>query len=464
MKAFSFVTILAVGVLGACASSPRTANTEAPKDYKGFVLQKTYEPYPGLKVAQYEHTKSGMHVLLVPKPESEVIGYVTSYNVGSRFEQKGKTGLAHLFEHMMFRGTESFPQPFDTLSSWGNNFNAYTTRDMTVYYQVVPNEIIGQVAKFDAERMRKLLITPQGFQQERGAVVSERKMRTEDSPSGRMIWELYLLAFKEHPYRVGPIGFQKDLDAFSYEDALSFYQRFYAPNRAVISVVGGFEPKAMLDLLDKNYGEFERVDVKEPAKVVEAPITGLRKKTIHLKTEQPILADAIHGLTYEDPDVAAEMIMCVLLADSDIGYLGNTLMEKGIVQSVGASCSPGIEADLSFVSLTGTPKMTAAKLEKEYTKVLGGFEKWLNKDRVENLKLYFISSQLSSLREPDDLAQSLASSYTATGDPVRSIEFLKKIQKVTYEDVIRRFKLRMKSGKARILIQPSKVSDPITAS
>lgn len=460
MKAFAF-GIVALGLLGACAS--KSVVSSAPKDFKSFALQKSYEPYPGLKISEYVHKKSGMRVLLAPQAQMEIVAYVTAYDVGSRFEDKGKTGLAHLFEHMMFRGTESFPNTFETLASWGDNFNAYTSRDMTVYFEVVPSEQIANVAKFEAERMRKLLITPQGFQQERGAVVSERKLRTEDSPSGRAYWELFLLAFKDHPYRVGPIGFQKDLDAFSYEDALAFYQRFYAPNRAVLSIVGGFDPKKMLEILETNYGAFEAVDVKEPAKVNEPALSGLRKKTIKLKTEVPILSDAVRGLTYNDVDVAAEMLMCVLLADTDIGYLGNTLVEKGIAQSVGASCVPSAEPGLSVVSLTGTPKMSAAKLESEYLGALKGFEAWLTKERLENLKLYFVSSQLKSLREPDDLAESMASSYIATKDPMRSIEFLKKIQNVTYEDVIRRFHAREKSGKARILIQPSKVSNPISA-
>lgn len=442
-----------------CASAP-----SATKGSKNFGFHKSYEPYPGLVVSEYVHKTSGLRVFLVPQAKTEVVAYVTAYDVGSRFEEKGKSGLAHLFEHMMFRGTESFPNAFETLASWGDNFNAYTSRDMTVYYQVVPSEQLENVTKFESERMRKLFITPQGFQQERGAVVSERKMRTEDSPFGRTNWELYMLAFKEHPYRLSPIGLQKDLDASTFEDALTFYQKYYAPNRAVITVVGGFEISKMLNLLEQNYGSFEAVEVKEPAKIVEPEIVGLRKKTIRLKTEAPILSEAVRGLSYDDVDVAPEMLMCVLLADGDIGYLGNTILEKGLVQSVGASCSPSVEKGLSVVSLTGNPKMSASTLEKHYLDALAGFEKWLTKDRVENLKLYFVGSQLKSLREPSDLAESIASSYVASKDPMRSIEFLKKIEQVKYEDVVRRFRLRQKSGKARVLIQPSKVSDPISGS
>ncbi len=456
------MTLIILNTVVGCASSGSVSG--GPKEFKGFTLEKVYEPYPELKVWEYVHKKSGIHIILTPRPGTETVAYVTAFDVGSRFEDKGRTGLAHLFEHMMFRGTESFPKPFETIADWGNNFNAYTSRDMTVYYGVVPSELMGDVAKLEGERMRKLLITPQGFQQERGAVVSERKMRTEDSPMGRLSWELYLLAFKEHPYRVGPIGFQKDLDATSFEDALSFYQRFYAPNRAVISIAGGFEIKNALEILYKNYGEYDQVEVKEPTKVVEPPIVGLRKKVIRLRTETSMLADATIGLSVDDKDIAAEMLMCVLLANDDIGYLGNTLVEKGIAQSVGSSCTPTKEPGLSMVFLTGSGKITAAKLEQEYNKALAGFEGWLNKERVENLKLYFVASQLESLREPDELAESFATSYIATKNPMTSINFLKEIQGVTFEDIIRRYKNRTASGKARVLIEPSKVSDPITGS
>ncbi|HVJ64315.1 MAG TPA: pitrilysin family protein [Bdellovibrionota bacterium] len=461
MKALFLFPALAALTLG-CASTTKIG--DAPKQYKGFTLEKTYEPYPELKVFEYVHKKSGLHVVLTPRPGTETIAYVTAFDVGSRFEEKGRTGLAHLFEHMMFRGTESFPKPFETIADWGNNFNAYTSRDMTVYFGTVPAELLPEVAKFEGERMRQLLITPQGFQQERGAVVSERKMRTEDSPSGRLSWELYLLAFKEHPYRVGPIGFQKDLDASSFEDALNFYQRYYAPNRAVISIAGGFDPKATLDILSKNYGAYESVDVKEPTKVVEPPFTGIRRKVIRLKTESALISDATHGLSADDKDAAAEVLMCVLLADNDIGYLGNTLVEKGIAQSVGASCSPSKEPGLSMIIIQGSGKISAAKLETEYGAALSGFPKWLSKDRVENLKLYFMGSQLASLREPDELAEAFATSYVLTKNPMMSIDFLKQIQGVTYEDVLRRFVLRAKSGKIRVLIEPSKVSDPISGS
>lgn len=446
------------------AAHVRPALADGPKEYKGFALKKIHEPYSGLKVWEYEHQKSGLRVILTPQKKSTVTAYVTAFNVGSRFEEKGKTGLAHLFEHMMFRGTETFPKPFETLANWGNSFNAYTSQDMTVYYEMVPSELLKNVVQFEAERMRNLLITPQGFQQERGAVFSERKMSVEDSPVGRMFWELNLLAFQKHPYRVSPIGFQKDLDAATFEGALAFYQKYYAPNRAVVSIAGGLEIKDVLGEMDTRYGSFERVEVKEPETVVEPPIKGVRRKVVKLKTENALVGEAVRGLSYSDPDAAAELLMCVLLADGEIGYLDGALVEKGLAQRVSASCSPSKEAGLSRVVVAGNPGIDPLKLEESYLASLSGFKKWLTKERVENLKLYFVASQLARLRNPDDLAESFATSAVLSGDPMNSsVENLKKIQLVTYEDVLRRFDLRMKSGKARVLVQPAKVSDPITA-
>jgi hypothetical protein len=182
-----------------------------------------------LKIHRYRSEKSGLELLLSPKPGIDVVAFVTAYKVGSRFEVNGRTGLAHLFEHMMFRGTEHYPVPFETLSSWGDRFNAFTTPDVTEYHELVPKKLFDEAARFESERMRKLLITPEGFDTERGAVVSERKMRTEDSPMGRLYWELNQLAYDRHPYKTGPIGWQEDLDATTFDDALAFYKRFYAP-------------------------------------------------------------------------------------------------------------------------------------------------------------------------------------------------------------------------------------------
>lgn len=431
------------------------SSSTPPKVSGNFNLVKTHEAFEGLKVFEFQHKSNGLKIFLVPKPGSNSIGYVTAYNVGSRFEQNGLTGLAHLFEHMMFRGTETYPEPFKTLSEWGGQYNAFTSRDMTVYFEMVPANYFDQVAHFESERMRKLLITKAGFDTERGAVVSERKKSVDDSPFGKLYWELYQTAYDKHTYKTGPIGWQKDLDKTKFEDALQFYNRFYAPNRATISIVGDFDISDALAILDKYYGEFKSQEVNIPKIPKENIHRKNRRKIVPFKTEQVIMADATFGQNSESENAAAELFLCVLLGEGSAGYLSYELVEKGIAQSVNSSCFPNIDTGLSIIFLTGIPGAPLSKLENAYDKAFNGFSKWLTDDRIESIKLYFTMSQLSSLKSPINLAKDLGtSSILSNGDPLFTFKLMEKVKTLKRKDIIKAFNAWKKVGKTRVFLQP----------
>lgn len=437
-----------------------TATSTPPKQYESFELKATLAPYEGLKVYRYAH-KSGLDVLLIPQPGSGAIAYVTAFNVGSRFEVKGRTGLAHLFEHMMFRGTESFPEPFKTLSSWGDRFNAYTSFDLTLYHELVPKSLLDDVAKFEAERMRKLLITREGFNTERGAVVSERKMRTEDSPGGRLFWELYQVAYDDHPYQTGPIGWQEDLDATSFEDALDFYNRFYAPNRATLALAGDFEVADALKVLQKHYGAFAAQPWTEPVVKQEKPRKDVRRKVIPMKAESVFMADTVFGPKHGDSWVGAESLLCFLVGDSTMGYLVGELVEKEIARSVSAHCGSSVDPGISGIFVTGNPGVSVAKLEKALDHAKHGFAKWLTPERVESAKLYYLAGQYGSMREPMGLAEDVASSAVTTGDPLYSFTFLEQVKQVKREDILKRWEEWGKGARTRLIIEPSDKTAPM---
>lgn len=458
--------IAAAFALAACsssgpASSGRTASDAPPAKYELFELKKTYTPLPGLNIYRYVHQKSGLEVLIRPEPGTDVVAFVTAYNVGSRFEVKNRTGLAHLFEHMMFRGTESFPEPFKTLSSWGDRFNAYTSFDLTLYHELAPKAVFDDVAKFEAERMRRLLITRDGFNTERGAVVSERKMRTEDSPMGRLYWELGQAAYDQHPYQTGPIGWQEDLDATTFEDALDFYNRYYAPNRASVALIGDFTVAEALKVMQKHFGKFVAQSWAEPKVPQEPARTESRRKVIPMKAESVFMADALFGPTFQDVNVGVESVLCSLLADPKMGFLVGELVEKGIARSVSGDCSPNVDKGLSAVLVVGNPGVPLEKVEKAYDAARKKFAKWLTRDRVEKMKLFFLGSQYSSMRDPMDLAEDLARSSVTTGDPLYSFAFLDRIKAVTLEQVRARNVLWNQAARTRVIIQPSEKTAPI---
>ena len=444
--------ILAIGLFG-CASTKPKAPTP-PAQVGTFKFQQTLTPYEGMNIHVYRHTATGLEAMLVPMAETGVVAYVTAYDVGSRFESKGHTGIAHLFEHMMFRGTESFPEPFKTLSGWGGKFNAYTNFDLTLYHELVPKNLLPQVAKFESERMRKLLITPEGFNTERGAVVSERKMRVEDNPMGRMFWELHQLAFDDHPYKTTPIGWQADLDKTSFQDALNFYNRFYAPNRALIAIVGEIDLTETLKILDQNYGSFQPSNFDAPKVPQEKIHKSSRRKIVSMRTESVLIAEAAMGSRYDDPNAPADSLMCVLLADDKMGYLSRELVETGLARSVGADCSPSVDPDMATVFVSGSPGVPMAKLEAAFNKALKEFPKWVTAEKIEHTKLFYQAEQIKTLREPMGLGEQLARLAVVAKNPLWDFQFVDRLAKVDEAQVRVRFTAWSTAKHSRLVIVP----------
>ncbi len=464
MRFHPSVHLLLFAALFSCSTSTKkTAPLENAKIYgppATLEKQEVLEPYPGLKIQSYK-MKNGLQVYLMPRKQNGTLAVTVGYRVGSRQEEIGKTGLAHLFEHMMFRGTESFPEPFRTLSEWGGEFNAFTTTDQTVYFEMVPAVKIEEALRFESERMRKLLITPEVFNTERGAVVSERKMNYEDSPNGRALWETHQLAFDKHPYKTIPIGWQEDVEKATYEDALSFYHRYYAPNRATLVMVGDFEEDKAVQYIENYFGKFKAVEAKDAVNPQENIYRKNREKTIHLKSQSVIMNDAVFSLTYQDPKAAAEFFFCVLMADSNLGYLRHTLVETNFLRATSASCYPDVETSLSVIRLVAAPGVTAAQLKKKYKEVWPGFLAWAKGERFENNKKLFETSQLESLRSPMELAQTLVTNSSTAQDPLYTFKLVDKIKALKFEEIEERFKAWSKRGGTRIIIEPAEKNDPM---
>ena len=444
--------------LAGCASLVKNETPVA--SFEGFKRITDYEPLAGLRVYEYFHEASGLRVLIQPRPKTGVVAFVTAYDVGSRFEAPGRTGLAHLFEHMMFRGTPSFPEPFKTLSGWGDRFNAYTSFDLTLYHQLVPREVFSEVAKFESERMRKLQINETVFKTERGAVISERKMRTEDSPGGRLYWELAQAAFDTHPYQTGPIGWQEDLDATSFDDALAFYKRYYAPNRAVISIVGDVSVTEALKTLHANYGDFKREEWTPPTIPAENLKRKDRRIVLPMQAESVYMADARYTAGLGNPQNAAEMLLCSLLADSKLGYLTYELVETKIARSVNDSCYFLVDPGLASIHIVGNPSVSVEKLERAYDTALRKFPEWLNAERLEGIKLFYLSYHLGELREPMGLAENLAYSAVTSKDPVFGFKFMEQIKGVSLDQVKAVWADWGKRSKTRVILKPAKKSAP----
>src|SRR5947207_357490 len=217
---------------------------------------------------QYEITTlpNGLTVVLEEGHSTPIVHVQLWYHVGSKNERPGRTGFAHLFEHMMFKGSKNVDPEAHTsfISSVGGQSNAYTTDDETVFWETVPAQYLPMVLWQEADRMATLRIDNESFTGEREVVKEERRMRIENQPYGTLNEIMYDQAFTVHPYKHATIGSMEDLEAASVDDVRDFYRTFYVPANATMVLVGDFDSAQAMQLVNQYAGRVPKADREVP--------------------------------------------------------------------------------------------------------------------------------------------------------------------------------------------------------
>ena len=220
---------------------------------------------------QYELMKlpNGLTVVLSPDHSTPIVHVELWYHVGSKDEKPGRTGFAHLFEHMMFKGSKNVEpeEHASMLASIGGQSNAYTNDDATVFWQTVPSQYLPLVLWMEADRMATLRIDKATFENEREVVKEERRLRVDNQPFGRLSEILYDTFYTVSPYKHTTIGSMKDLDAASVEDVRDFHNTFYVPHNATIAIVGDFDMAQAKELVTKYFGRDPEIRPRHPARI-----------------------------------------------------------------------------------------------------------------------------------------------------------------------------------------------------
>ncbi len=248
---------------------------------------------------------NGLTILTSEDRSAPTVSYMTFVNAGSREEKPGTTGLAHIFEHMMFRGTEKYPVYHDAISAFGAQNNASTGEDYTSYYVNVKKDYLKNIIPIEADRIRNLVFTNETFRTEMGPVKEERRRFSVDDPDGFINDELVQLAYKVHPYHHPVIGFEEDLEKnIQVQDGLDFKRNFYSPAYTTIVVAGNFDTPKVLELIRKYYGDWEKSPAPELSIPAEPQQTKERVKNYVWKDSQvsPKLLIAFHGPRFEIED------------------------------------------------------------------------------------------------------------------------------------------------------------------
>jgi len=286
--------------------------------------------------------KNGLKVLLLRETRAPIISVQVWYRVGSRNEELGKTGLSHLTEHLMFKGTEKYgPKDFSRrVQKAGGSDNAFTSRDYTAYFENGPKTELRRWLEMEADRMRGLKVSEEDFTTERNVVLEERRLRTEDDPVNFLYEEVMAAAFKAHPYEWPVIGWFHDIETLTRDDFLQHYRRYYQPNNCTVVVVGDIEPQEALKEIEETFGalppgpEPPKVTAKEPRQ------WGERRVVVHREAQLPFLIAAYHAPNWEDPDgYALELLSQVLSQGRSSRLYHNLVYQQRLALQAGADYS-----------------------------------------------------------------------------------------------------------------------------
>ena len=284
----------------------------------------------GALTPQTHELPNGLRIRLLPDNRAKVLAYQTYFRVGSRNERIGRTGIAHLFEHMMFNGATRYgPKEFDRqLEAHGGSSNAYTSTDLTVYHEEVPSEALDLVIDLEADRMAGLRLSDESLQSERQVVKEERRLRVEDSVFGRLDEELGSLIFQAHPYHWPVIGWMNDLDRITLEDCQAFFRRCYAPNNATVYLAGDFDPASTLEKLKRAYGSLPPGPGMDPVPNDEPPQHGQRRVELQIPSQNAALLLGFRGVPATDRLAGALDLLSMILTFGDGSLLVRELVHK----------------------------------------------------------------------------------------------------------------------------------------
>ena len=281
---------------------------------------------------------NGLKVLLKEEHKSPVVTFQVWYRVGARNERLGKTGMSHLLEHMMFKGSKKYgPKQFSrVVQRNGGNDNAFTSKDYTAYFENLAADRLEIAMDLESDRMQNLLLDPKEFLSERDVVKEERRMRYEDDPTQTMVEQMMATAFSAHPYQWPVIGWMADLGNITRDDLEKHYRTYYAPNNATVVVVGDFDRPKTLALVEKYFGSIPRGPEVPKVGAVEPKQLGEKRVKVKQEAELPAIFAGykVPNLTSADSH-ALNVLQSILSSGKSSRLYRSLVYEKQIAQYAG---------------------------------------------------------------------------------------------------------------------------------
>ncbi len=382
---------------------------------------------------------NGLQIRLLPTDAVPTCSFYTFFRVGSRNERPGTTGISHLFEHMMFNGAKKYgPGKFDrVLESNGGTSNAYTSNDVTVYYEDFMSEALEKVIDLESDRMRSLSIAPKMLESERKVVMEERRLRVDNEIGGLMDEELSTLVWKAHPYRWPVIGWMKDIENIKREDCLEYFRTFYAPNNATIFLSGDFDPKEALALITRHYKGIKAGPGAPPVLDAEPEQKGERRAEVRHPAQAPSLMIAWRGPAGTDADTLVLDVLQYALSVGQSSRLTKALVfEQEIAVGVSVDWTwrfdPGAFTIVLELKQHGDPKKAEAALYAELKKVA---DHGLEPRELEKAKNNLAAHLLRELATNNGRAHALGTYELMLGDWRQGLALPTRYESITGDQV-----------------------------
>ena len=412
-------------------------------DAKEILLEqiKSAESFKSTQYEIVDHTlENGLNVLIVEKPATGVVSVQVWYKVGSINETDGFKGVAHLFEHMMFRGSDNFgPQEHARLvKETGGYCNAYTSDEVTVYHQKIPADKLALVLKLEADRMASLKLNQDILDTEREVVMEEYRLRIDNNPIGSMEKQMRQFLFPSHPYEFGPIGRLEDISASSVEDCRAFFESFYAPNNAVLVIAGDVKSDHVIELVESEFSSIAaRAVASEPELSLDISDVGLRKK-VQTDIPIPVTAVALYTTGERDEDSVVLKLIMNSLANGRSSRLWKTLVrEKKLAEYFVGTSIQGRENGVIFFAGVHLPflsgKVKSAILRELWKIKADGLEESEFVKARNKLSWQMVSQRY----HVNSLAGSIGHSEVVRGDYSLYYQMAEKIEAITQADIIR---------------------------
>lgn len=387
---------------------------------------------------------NGLQVILAPDHANQVVAVDVWYHVGSRNERPGRSGFAHLFEHMMFQGSAHVKKAehFQLVERAGGFLNGSTTEDRTNYFEALPSNQVNLALWLEADRMRSLAVTDSNFHNQREAVKEERRLRVDNQPYAGAFVEGVTLAFDSttcFPYAHSAIGSMADLDAAKTEDVQEFFRTHYAPNNATVTVTGDFDPAEVKGWIERYFGSIPRGSEIAPAacEVVYGP--GLIQKRYHdPKATLPATFRVFRVPPADHADAPALELLATILGQGESSRLNRVLArETKAAVAAQAFFSPRRGPGLFITFAVANQGVTADSLSVLLGKEIARIAQDLTAEELDKAKNTSRARAISERQRALNVAEALQQANFFLGDPAAANSEISRMMAVTLDDLRR---------------------------